>query len=183
MAADFRLICLCSALLTGTCLTGTVYLHECPAAPVLPVYVMVSGIGALMMMASFALPKLLSPTAQSHNIWIVWLIALSLLFFVWLLFGSYQIYSIYPPHYDRNTTSINTSVNQSQTWRISENLTLGNIQTSTGSVAPYCNRTVYLFAFWTTALAFVAAGITLMTVICLYGCMKFTEKFVKYLTT
>ncbi|KAM7405468.1 hypothetical protein PAMP_012727 [Pampus punctatissimus] len=38
----------------------------------------------------------------------------------------------------------------------------------------YCDRTVYLFAFWTTTLVYVGIGKSLFMTICFYGFMKLT---------
>lgn len=43
--------------------------------------------------------------------------------------GNVWIYSIYQPNYNKNT-----------------------------SVDPYCNKTLYLFAFWTTTLVYILLG-------------------------
>lgn len=73
--------CLCSVL------TGAVYMYECPAAPVIPVYVMVCGILALLIMGLFALPKLLCPAAPGNTIWTLWILSLVLFVFIWFIFG------------------------------------------------------------------------------------------------
>lgn len=78
-----------------------------------------------------------------------------------------------------------------QTWAMDHNLTsanltepvpLGNsssemkvLQAQQGAPAvaeaPYCNRTLYLFAFWTTTLVYGLAGLGLAMSACIYGCM------------
>ncbi|XP_044000083.1 uncharacterized protein LOC122846868 [Gambusia affinis] len=227
MAGTFRGNCLCGVVGAGVCIAGcaflilaafpvvqialgAVYIHECPAGPVVPVYMMVFGILGLLMMALFTLPKLLSPAAQTHSAWVVFFTILLLLFFVWLLVGSYHVYSIYPPNYEKNTTGSNsstrrisvpdllTSENQSlHSQNYSQNLwemiqILNNTNTNPTSaqqqphqvvsVSPYCNKTVYLFAFWTTTLVLVIVGNTLVLIICLYGFMKCIDVFVQYLS-
>ncbi|XP_040007973.1 uncharacterized protein LOC120803524 isoform X2 [Xiphias gladius] len=209
---------------------GAVYMYECPAAALIPVYLMVLGILALLVMGVLALPRLLCPAAQGKTIWSVLLLSLVLFIFVWFLYGSYQIYSVYPPNYDKNITDpkrVNNSVdtptapdsklgltlekqnqslpnlnqtrliNNNQTLRkLIQTLALGNISSKTNrehlnapqarrvmAAVPYCDRTVYLFAFWTTTLAYVFAGKTLITIIFLYGFMKIAAKFEELLTT
>ncbi|XP_023194467.1 uncharacterized protein LOC111609558 [Xiphophorus maculatus] len=230
MAGTFRGNCLCGVVGAGVCIAGcaflilaalpvvqialgAVYIHDCPAGPVVPVYMMVFGILVLLMMALFALPKLLSPAAQSHSAWVVSFTILLFLSSVWLLVGSYHVYSIYPPDYEKNTTDSDsstrrigvpdplTSENQSlhsrnrsqnlwETIQILNSTNRGTNRNPTGaqqqpqqvaSVSPYCNRTVYLFAFWTTTLVLVIVGNALLLIICLYGFMKCIDVFVHYL--
>lgn len=45
----------------------------------------------------------------------------------------------------------------------------------------YCNRTLYLFAFWTTTLVYGLLGVSLFTLCCLCGSMKIVDCFVKHL--
>ncbi|XP_065104601.1 transmembrane protein 272-like [Paramisgurnus dabryanus] len=58
--------------------------------------------------------------------------------FCWLISGSVWIYSIYPPNYN---------------------------QTMTGDL--YCNKTLYLFAFWTTTVGYI-----LLALVLLIGCCR-----------
>ncbi|MEQ2213011.1 hypothetical protein XENOCAPTIV_008228 [Xenoophorus captivus] len=235
MAGTFQGNCLCGVLGAGMFMAGcaflliaafpvgqialgAVYIHECPVGPVIPVYMIVFGILALLMMVMFTLLKFLSPAAQSHNIWIMCIIILLFLFFACLLFGSYHIYSIYPPNYNKNTTGSNSSTrkiyavtspnsltsenqslqssNHSQIfWGMIQTGALKNMSRRTNrdlknsqqlhevvAVLPYCNRTMYLFAFWTTTLVHVLVGNTLLLIICLYGFMKCMDVFVRHLT-
>nr|XP_020443345.1 uncharacterized protein LOC109952551 [Monopterus albus] len=238
MARNFMGGCLCSLLSASVLIAGctvvlvttfpvvfitlgTVYMYECPLAPVIPVYMVVCGILALVMMAMLALPKFLCPAAEGKTNWTLWL--LGLLGLIWLLFGSYQVYSIYPPNYNKNITDLNrvnnsidtptasdnrvglTLKNQNQslpnlnhTWIINNNQTLrtllqtlavSNISNQTNgerpnappapritAAAPYCDKTVYLFAFWTTTLVYVFAGQTLVLILCLYGSSNILNK-------
>ncbi|XP_030588511.1 uncharacterized protein LOC115782475 [Archocentrus centrarchus] len=83
---------------------GVVYMDECPAAPAVPVYMMVCGISALLLMGLLALPRILFPAAEGHTVWALGILSLILFIFIWFFYGSYQIYSIYPPNYDKNIT-------------------------------------------------------------------------------
>ncbi|XP_019963824.2 uncharacterized protein [Paralichthys olivaceus] len=206
---------------------GAVYIFECPAAPGIPVYVMVCGISALLVIGLLALPKLLCPAAPRSTLWTVCIISLLLFVFIWFLYGSVQIYSVYPPNYEKNITNpgkINNSVydspapdnkldlplenqslaNLNHTGIIHNNLTvrkliqtlsLGNISNKTNrehlaasqaqhviSSEAYCDKTVYLFAFWTTTLVYILVGHALVISFCICGFMKITDLFTKYLT-
>ncbi|XP_035014838.2 uncharacterized protein LOC118110833 [Hippoglossus stenolepis] len=206
---------------------GAVYMFECPAAPGIPVYVMVCGISALLVIGLFALPKLLCPAAPRNTLWTVCIISLLLFVFIWFLYGSFQIYSVFPPNYEKNIPDpnrVNNSVyapptpdnkvdlpleNQSlsnlnhtrivynnQTVRkLIQTLFLDNISNKTNrqhlnasqaqpvmaSVA-YCDKTVYMFAFWTTTLVYVLVGNALVISFCLCGFMKITDLLSNYLT-
>ncbi|RVE71259.1 hypothetical protein OJAV_G00071950 [Oryzias javanicus] len=119
--------------------SGAAFVHECPAAPLLPVYVLVFGILVLLMMLLFAVLRLLCSAAPARVTWSLGAVLL-LLLLLWILFGSYQVYSIYPPVYQRNGTD--------------------------PSGPPFCNRSLYLLAFWTTTLLHVLAGSTLLGALC-----------------
>lgn len=114
--------------------------------------------------------------------------------------GSYHIYVIYQPSYTKPTidpNGLNNSANSSpqpdfespneslslsnQTWETNSNLTSANL-TDEGLRAPqvgrvaaaaptYCNKIVYLFAFWTTTLVYAFAGLGLVMSGCVYGCL------------
>lgn len=112
--------------------------------------------------------------------------------------GSYHIYVIYQPSYTKPTVDPNglnnsadsspqpdfASQNESlslsdQTWEINSNLTSANLTDEglkaphvgrvAAAAAPYCNRIVYLFAFWTTTLVYAFAGLALVMSGCTYG--------------
>ncbi|XP_026187969.1 uncharacterized protein LOC113145447 isoform X2 [Mastacembelus armatus] len=123
--------------------------------------------------------------------------------------GSYQVYSLYPPNYDKNTTDPNKTNNSIHTPAVPDNklsltpqnqnqslpdanhtsnnqtlrkailaLAASNISTKINGehlnapqAALYCDRTLYLFAFWTTTLLCVLAGNTVVIILCLYGFM------------
>lgn len=48
------------------------------------------------------------------------------------------------------------------------------------AAAPYCDRTVYLFAFWTTTLVYAFGGNALVILVCIYGFMTIANKLTKY---
>ncbi|XP_075898293.1 uncharacterized protein LOC142898898 [Nelusetta ayraudi] len=190
---------------------GAVYLHECPAGPAVPLYVLVSGVVGLLVISQAAIQKILLPDLLG-KIWLLWVVCLDLFALVWFIYGSYHIYVIYQPSYTKPTidpNGLNKSAYSSpdpdfespnealshfnQTWEINSNLTSPNLTDTgllgflssevkdeglkapqVGSVAvaaPYCNKIVYLFAFWTTTLVYAFAGLGLAVSACLYGCL------------
>ncbi|XP_055021471.1 uncharacterized protein LOC110159392 isoform X2 [Boleophthalmus pectinirostris] len=84
---------------------GAVYVSSCPVAPALPVYLMVSGVGTLLFISLLALPPLLCPDRHRSSLWTLCMLCLGLVFLAWFLYGSYVIYSVYPPQYTDNSTS------------------------------------------------------------------------------
>ncbi|XP_071768665.1 uncharacterized protein LOC139922118 [Centroberyx gerrardi] len=242
MGANFEDVCACccstlfvfgcTILLVGAfpiaqITIGAVYLDECPVAPVIPVYVLVSGVAALLLTVYNALG--LNVPGLCGSILMAWNFSLTLFFFIWFLFGSYHVYSIYPPNYDKTTTDPEHNVTQSnytrdfserdnrsnftlenqnqernqtlsnlshrnRTWIKDDNQTLTNLiqalalsnannetmgerrdrpKASRGPAAlPYCDRTLYLFAFWCITLVYGFAGVGLLMLCCLFSCMK-----------
>ncbi|XP_027143483.1 transmembrane protein 272-like [Larimichthys crocea] len=65
----------------------------------------------------------------------------SLFLFGWFIAGNVWIYSIYEPNYNETTTSTD----------------------------PYCNKTLYQFAFWTITLHYIVLGL----IICAVGFVNF----------
>uniref|UniRef100_A0A3Q3H1V0 Si:dkey-19b23.12 n=1 Tax=Labrus bergylta TaxID=56723 RepID=A0A3Q3H1V0_9LABR len=64
-----------------------------------------------------------------------WSCLVSVFFFCWFIAGNVWIYSIYEPNYNK-TAPINT----------------------------YCNKTLYLFAFWTTNANYILLGLLLVSI-------------------
>lgn len=194
---------------------GAVYLHECPAGPAVPLYVLVSGVVGLLVISQAVMPKIL-PTELLGKIWLLWVVCLDLFAFAWFIYGSYHIYVIYQPSYTKPTidpNGLNNSAYSSpdpdfespnetlsrinQTWEINGNLTspnltdagpLGNFSSEVmdeglkapqvgrvAAAAPYCNKIVYLFAFWTTTLVYAFAALGLLMSGCMYGCLMLAK--------
>ncbi|XP_074479861.1 transmembrane protein 272-like isoform X2 [Sebastes fasciatus] len=71
-----------------------------------------------------------------------WGCLVSLFFFCWFIAGNVWIYSIYEPNYNNTISSMDT----------------------------YCNKTLYLFAFWTTNLFYILLGFVLFSSCCSAMC-------------
>ncbi|XP_070711102.1 transmembrane protein 272-like [Pempheris klunzingeri] len=82
--------------------------------------------------------NILPCTAGFGNHCKAWSSLVSLFFFCWFIAGNVWIYSIYEPNYNKTTTSIDT----------------------------YCDKTLYLFAFWTTNMTYILLGLMLFCMCC-----------------
>ncbi|XP_071316100.1 transmembrane protein 272-like [Trachinotus anak] len=103
---------------------GAVFYSDCPRQPLIPVYLVVTGV------------ILLLGCCVKCNIIFRYLV--SLFFFCWFIAGNVWIYSIYEPNYNKNTTQ----------------------------VSPYCNKTLYMVAFWTTNLTYVLLCMNFLSWFC-----------------
>lgn len=175
----------------------------CPAAPSNTVWVL-GLVSLILLVAAWFLYGQWESLKSRHHWWFFILIQSHEIYF--LLFspppsGSYLVYSVYPPNYNKNLNDTNRGNNiiyspagldnrpgQNQNiWMISNNqsllkmiktLVLSNISSQTSgerldaphavATLPYCDRTVYLFAFWTTTLAHVGIGVSLFVFLGLY---------------
>lgn len=63
------------------------YLNECPAGPAIPIYVLVSGVVALLVIGQFAAHKAVSPSLLDSKIWTLWIFLLGLFTLIWFIYG------------------------------------------------------------------------------------------------
>ncbi|XP_072106046.1 transmembrane protein 272-like [Mobula birostris] len=137
-------VTVCLKLLTfpmaiASIVIGTIYLHSCTKQYLIPIYLIVSGSFTLF----FVITTLKSCGSREEDSMevarksgTVWR-TLGLIFsFVWFICGNVWIYGSYEPEY---------------TDKLSPN---------------YCDKTLYLFAFWTTNCAYIALGLTLVSGFC-----------------
>ncbi|KAF7650146.1 hypothetical protein LDENG_00130470 [Lucifuga dentata] len=112
---------------------GASYLDECPKQPNIPIYLVVAGVFGLLLALS-CLPCTWeskdTPITLLSLLCMVWNCLSSIFLFCWLITGSVWIYSIYEPNYNKTATDVD----------------------------PYCDKTLYLFAFWTTTLVYIFLG-------------------------
>ncbi|XP_043101192.1 transmembrane protein 272-like [Puntigrus tetrazona] len=124
---------------------GAVYLQDCPQQRYIPVYVLVCGVFSVFLALLSCLPCARETEEGGQNalscICNVWNALVSTFLVCWMICGSVWIYSIYPPKYN---------------------------QTVAGDL--YCNKTLYLFAFWTTTVGYIMLGLTLLLGCCVCIC-------------
>ncbi|KAG7243440.1 hypothetical protein INR49_011897 [Caranx melampygus] len=125
---------------------GSVYLNECPRQPYIPIYLIVVGVFGLVLALLSCLPCAQQPKDGSSNplsqVCMTWNSLTSFFLFCWFIAGNVWIYSVYQPNYDKNTPDPDS----------------------------YCNKTLYLFAFWTTTLVYILLGLFLLTGCCVLVC-------------
>ncbi|KAM8898520.1 transmembrane protein 272-like [Spinachia spinachia] len=114
---------------------GAVHLEDCPLQHYVPVYLVVVGVLELLM-ALLSCPPCAQgpedgpedgPSTPLSRVCAAWSWLMPVVVFCWFIAGNVWIYSIYEPNYIRNSTN----------------------------AEPYCDKTVYLFAFWTTTLIYI----------------------------
>ncbi|XP_042072889.1 transmembrane protein 272-like [Haplochromis burtoni] len=113
---------------------GAIYLHECPRQHYIPIYLIVLGLSSLLFVLLSCFPCAKEPEEGTSNplstIYKAWNSLAMFFVFCWFIAGDVWIYSIYQPNYDKNTTNVD----------------------------PYCNKTLYLFAFWINTLFNISVG-------------------------
>ncbi|KAI4895742.1 hypothetical protein NFI96_024043 [Prochilodus magdalenae] len=127
-------------------LPGAVYLQDCPKQHYIPIYLVVCGVFSIVLALLSCLPCCRTEEGGGNKTLImlsyIWNGLVSLFMFCWFITGSVWIYSIYPPNYN-----------------------------STLLTEPYCNKTLYLFAFWTTTVAYILIACLLVAACCALICM------------
>ncbi|XP_067879633.1 transmembrane protein 272-like [Heterodontus francisci] len=128
-----------SLLAIASITIGTVYLDSCTKQYLIPIYLIVSGSFTLF----FVMVSLVSCTPNDesnilafHKIGHIWQTLVSLFSLIWFITGNVWIYRIYEPDYIDKTSP------------------------------NYCDKTLYLFAFWTTTVTYILLGIALFLGLC-----------------
>ncbi|KAF7230262.1 transmembrane protein 272 [Nothobranchius furzeri] len=126
---------------------GAVYMHECPRQPYIPIYLIVAGSFSMLLTILSCLPCAREteggPPNKLSAICTFWNAITSLFLFAWFITGNVWIYSIYQPNYNKNATDIDS----------------------------YCNKSLYLFAFWTTTLVYIMLALFVIIGFCVLLCM------------
>ncbi|XP_066538082.1 transmembrane protein 272-like [Hoplias malabaricus] len=142
LVSKLILVCMPIAQIT----IGAMYLQECPKQNYIPVYVLVCGVFSLALALLSCLPCSRKEEAGGHYTLNIlcscWNGLVSVFMFGWFISGSVWIYSIYPPNY--NSTVVGE---------------------------PYCNQTLYLFAFWSTTVTYISLAGLLVAMCCRLICM------------
>ncbi|KAL0970283.1 hypothetical protein UPYG_G00239840 [Umbra pygmaea] len=125
------------ALLVAYIVMGAMYLNDCPQEPYIPIYLIVLGAFGMVPIFSSCCCQPCSPGSGScanlKIIFNIWSSMVSLFLVCWFICGNVWIYSIYQPNYNQ------TQPNSTQS--VTEHL--------------YCNKILYLFAFWTNTLNYL----------------------------
>ncbi|XP_059211401.1 transmembrane protein 272-like [Centropristis striata] len=141
-----KLVLLCPIPIAQVAL-GVIHLDDCPRQHNIPIYLIVVGIFFLVqVVVTVVVLSLLSctqepeegPSSPLSRAYLVWNSLASFFLFCWFIAGNVWIYSIYQPNYNKNTTNVD----------------------------PYCDKTLYLFAFWTTTVVYILLGLFLLFLCC-----------------
>ncbi|KAK7909797.1 hypothetical protein WMY93_014481 [Mugilogobius chulae] len=133
---------------------GAKYLDECPKQHYIPIYLVVMGVFSMTLTILSCLPCSKDPEDGTTNplsrLCTTWNSLVSVFMFAWFIAGNVWIYGIYQPNYDKTNATIVAHES-------------------------YCDKTLYLFAFWTTTLvyilllAFLFGGCCVLVCFCLCG--------------
>ncbi|KAF6715923.1 hypothetical protein FQA47_008926 [Oryzias melastigma] len=131
---------------------GSVYFEDCPVQHYIPIYLIVSGTLFLVAGILTCLPcKRCGEDTESSKL-SKFCCALNTLMFIglvgWFIAGNVWVYSIYEPIYVKNATT--TEV--------------------------YCNKTLYLYAFWTMTITYICICLFLPLALCCCLCACICNK-------
>lgn len=114
---------------------GAMYKNDCPQQPYIPIYLMV--IGIITLLSSFCTMASNFTFGSLYTVCSGLSCLVSLFLCCWFIAGNVWIYSIYEPNYNKTTTGME----------------------------PYCDKTVYLFAFWTTNITYILLGLMILSLL------------------
>ncbi|CAN9509619.1 unnamed protein product [Ophioblennius macclurei] len=125
---------------------GAIYLEDCPRNHYIPIYLIVVGVFGVILSVVSCLPGTRQgkddPSTPLTQVCKVWHSLTSVFLFCWFITGNVWIYSIYKPDFNKNATNIDQ----------------------------YCDKTLYLFAFWITTLVYIVLGLSLFCGCCVLLC-------------
>lgn len=124
---------------------GARYLKECPREHYIPIFLVVMGVFSLILALLSCLPCTQAKEGSNNALnrfCTAWTSLVSAFVFCWFIAGNVWVYRIYEPIYVKNATTVDV----------------------------YCNKTVYLFAFWTITLVYILVGAFLVGGCCVLVC-------------
>ncbi|XP_072349641.1 transmembrane protein 272-like isoform X1 [Scyliorhinus torazame] len=131
---------LLTLILGIACITiGTIYLDSCTKQYMIPIFLIVSGSTTIFFLMISLIPCPPNDESNNSNLLKIGRVCdrLELLFStIWFIAGNVWIYSIYKPEY----------IDQSS--------------------PDYCNKTLYLFAFWSTTVIYILFALMLFLGFC-----------------
>uniref|UniRef100_T1J3Z8 Transmembrane protein 272-like n=1 Tax=Strigamia maritima TaxID=126957 RepID=T1J3Z8_STRMM len=108
---------------------GSMYLHNCPAEPYIPIYLIVGGaFGSLKNLMSCGSRYRRDDTDENHLRQNPVDMIINCFLFAWFITGCVWVYKIYEPEYDATKEN-------------------------------YCNKILYLFSFWLLTSVFILVGL------------------------
>ncbi|XP_066925519.1 transmembrane protein 272-like [Clytia hemisphaerica] len=138
---------------------GVSYKDVCPIEPFIPIYLIVGGSFGIVKMLSIIIQRITyngdifqSDKSNEEERPIAWLFVdgvLNLFLFTWFVAGNIWVYSKYKPNY---TPPPHQPFN-------------------------YCNKTVYVFAFWVITTSYLMLGLICLCTCCLAACASCTAFF------
>ncbi|XP_035230139.1 transmembrane protein 272-like, partial [Stegodyphus dumicola] len=118
-------------------IVGSKYFGECPVEHFIPVYLIVGGIfGAVKNILSFTERCRRNENEQEHIIHRSRDSLLNCFLIAWFITGCIWTYRVYEPEYEDTSSPL------------------------------YCNKTLYLFAFWLVTTSFIVVGLMSMFIMC-----------------
>ncbi|XP_050931536.1 transmembrane protein 272 [Lates calcarifer] len=121
---------------------GAMYLHDCPRQPYIPIYLIVMGVICLVLNWLPTMPCF-PCVIKYREAWGCFLFLYLIFLSCWFITGNVWIYSIYEPSYNETLTGMDT----------------------------YCNKTLYLFAFWSTTIFYILLlGFIVLSICCPMFC-------------
>ncbi|KAK9524778.1 hypothetical protein VZT92_017146 [Zoarces viviparus] len=113
---------------------GAIYRNDCPRQHYIPIYLIVEGVFSLVLAVLSCQPPEDGTPKLLSRVCTIWNTLIYLFLFCWFIAGNVWIYSIYEPNYIKNAKR----------------------------AGPYCDRTLYLFAFWITTLVHILGSLYLV---------------------
>ena len=117
---------------------GAKYNDECPVEPLIPIYLIVAGACGLVANCFSCGTQYQRGGQREEGSIFPIQLVVQLFIFAWFVCGNVWIYTNYQPNYDDPES------------------------------AEYCNKTLYLFAFWATTSHYIISGLVL-TCFCVCG--------------